>query len=173
MKDYRHILENAPDRKNVSARTGRRKAFAWAKQLGVPLNPRRCGRASYGYDGKDIAARRLEPMELLHEMAHWLVASPERRKLPDFGLGLGPFSGLRADPVVPQLLSEEEEWRASVLGVLLERKAGLPYKETLRAHGWTESEDPDDNLTTTILELIDAGHITPDLEPVFDGKQEA
>jgi hypothetical protein len=76
---------------------------------------------------------------LAHEIAHWLVADPERRNLPEFGLGSGPETAERTlpHPELTRELRNNEEGYASILGMLLEHWAGQdPNTFTFEEHGW-------------------------------------
>lgn len=64
-----------------------------ARHVGVELSQRHA-LGSYVYDGQSIALRRDDTFEyldheVLHEVCHWMVAMPEARSLPDFGLSVG------------------------------------------------------------------------------------
>jgi hypothetical protein len=81
----------------------------------------------------------LSTSNTIHEVAHWIVSDPERRNLPDFGLGIGPESKLFSKEIAEDPQTEEE--RASVLGILYERALGLDWKRTFQWHCWNESWD--------------------------------
>jgi hypothetical protein len=55
---------------------------------------------------------------LVHDMGHWLVATPKKRKLPDFDADM------------------DDEIEASLLGILMERKLGFPWRSTWLSHSW-------------------------------------
>ena len=44
---------------------------------------------AYGWDGNQFYFGGNEGEAILHELCHWLVADPERRNIPEFGLGPG------------------------------------------------------------------------------------
>lgn len=80
--------------------------------------------------------------DLVHEVAHWLVAHPSRRRKQHFGLGTPDFTY----PVFPQghvALSEgscqQEEGRASLLGIGMLFDCGGNWKSMLAEHTWDES----------------------------------
>jgi hypothetical protein len=83
-----------------------------------------------------------EAYVLLHEVAHFQLATPQRRKLVDFGLGPGPESGNRATAAamatVSGLASEVEEARASLLGILWEVEFGQPGLASWLDQNWLE-----------------------------------
>lgn len=43
------------------------------------------------WDGQVLKAAKLNPIDVLHELAHWAVCPEERRHLPNYGLGGGPY----------------------------------------------------------------------------------
>ena len=96
------------------------------KHLGLRKESRTL-QESYMWDGHSFNSE-LSDRHLFHDVAHWLVAAPERRILPDFGLGPGPETDLD----LPQKIlldwhaAQFEEVCASLLGVFLQHCAGLP-----------------------------------------------
>lgn len=90
--------------------------------LGVPLVDR-SATESYVYDGQSIATRSTPDFhytdhEVLHEVCHWMVAWPEQRSRPDYGLGSGSVADAAATGGRPH--SEALNTR------LLERWSGFP-----------------------------------------------
>ena len=74
---------------------------------------------------------------LAHEIAHFLVASPDRRKVPEYGLGSGPESEITSIAILNGVAKNQEEELASMLGMLIEKWAGQdPKKFTWEDHGW-------------------------------------
>ncbi|MEX2455167.1 MAG: hypothetical protein WD470_10715 [Rhodospirillaceae bacterium] len=98
----------------------------------------------FSWDGHAIRTRS-EASVLVHEVAHWLVAPPERRALPDFGLGAGPETGRVAEAdaarCVAQDVKEEEELLASLLGILWEAMLGQPAILSFIEQNWLEAWD--------------------------------
>jgi hypothetical protein len=66
--------------------------------------------------------------DLLHEVAHWLVAPAEWRSDPGFGLMGERFSDTARE--------DDEEELASILGILMERHLALDWRSTWRDHDW-------------------------------------
>ena len=93
------------------------------------------------WDSKAVAVG-MEPSVIIHEVAHFQLASPERRGLADFGLGAGPESGDKArgeaDRRLHGLDCEIEEARASLLGVLWEAELGQPAVLAFLEQNWLE-----------------------------------
>lgn len=93
------------------------------------------------WDGKNVAIQ-MEPSVLIHEVAHYQLAAPERRNVIDFGLGVGPESGgqAEADAVQTLFLPERdvEEALCSLLGILWEAQLGQPAILAFLEQNWME-----------------------------------
>lgn len=80
--------------------------------------------------------------DLVHDVAHYLVATNAEREMDEFGLGSGPDSHVdgHQDPRVKKAQVKEE--LASLLGILIERHLGLTIKgkpmhrDTWELHSW-------------------------------------
>lgn len=83
-----------------------------------------------------------EAYVLLHELAHYQLAAPDRRGQVDFGLGPGPETGDRDRAAQAQTLfglaREREEAMASLLGILWEAELGQPALASLLDQNWLE-----------------------------------
>lgn len=97
--------------------------------------------AAFSWDGAHVRSLS-EPAVLIHEVAHYQVASPARRFLPDFGLGAGPETGRTAEAEAARRLDdaarEVEEQLASILGVLWEVELGQPGILAFQEQNWLE-----------------------------------
>ena len=117
-----------------------RAALALAASFGMGLRPDR-GRPVYGWDGRALATR-TEAYVLLHEVAHYQLASPERRRRIEFGLGPGPDTADRAGAARHSLrlglVREREEAMASLLGILWEVELGQPALASFLDQNWLE-----------------------------------
>jgi hypothetical protein len=87
------------------------------------------GPAVIGFDGRTIDATHLGVGDVLHELAHFLIADPDRRNLPDYGLGPTP-SNLKAFVNTPMIVDERadrerEEWMACFATIGLAHGLGL------------------------------------------------
>ena len=82
--------------RGAAAATHWRQALALARRFGIGLRPGSPQRASAGTGARLRTAT--EAYVLLHEIAHFQLARPERRRQVDFGLGPGPETGDRAAP---------------------------------------------------------------------------
>ena len=83
-----------------------------------------------------------EAYVLLHEIAHFQLAAPMRRRTIDFGLGAGPETGDRstADRVACLfgIAREREEAMASLLGILWEVELAQPALASFLDQNWLE-----------------------------------
>lgn len=142
----------------------REAAAALVRALGIPAIDE-APAAAFSWDGRAIRIRS-EASVLVHEVAHWLVAPPERRALPDFGLGAGPETGRVAEAdaarCVSQDVREREELLASLLGILWEAALGQPAIHAFIEQNWLEAwERPaaGDQFRRTVAELAARGLI--------------
>ncbi len=121
----------------------RLRAMALAQAFGIATLDEEPQRA-FSWDGKVIRWR-TEASVTVHEVAHWLLCPPERRHLPDFGLGAGPETGLReiADAALAVSSSEREheEVLTSLLGILWEAELGLPAILAFLEQNWLEGPE--------------------------------
>ena len=130
-------------------------ALDFARRHGMAVHP--AGAAcAYNWDGAALDGA-VEAYVILHEVAHFLLASPERRSLPDFGLGPGPDTrdrdGAERAAIVTLLDREEDEAAASLLGILWEAKLGQPALASFLDQNWLEG-----------LERLAAAHFTAVVE---------
>lgn len=97
--------------------------------------------ASFMWDGEVIRTD-VEATVIVHELAHWLLAAPERRPLIDFGLGPGPETTRRKEARAHKRLSFEEcmdeERLTSLLGILWEAELGHPAILAFLEQNWME-----------------------------------
>ena len=140
----RQIRTTAPDRAaGPEAERHRLMALALARQFGVPVYPpgRHC-RCNWDGTALDGAT---EAYVILHEIAHFVLAPPNRRVLVDFGLGPGPDTADRAAAeraaVLPFAAREADEAAASLLGILWEAALGQPALASFLDQNWLEGLD--------------------------------
>jgi len=113
----------------------------------------------FSYEGsqRKIAGSR-SASDVIHDVAHYLVCSEERRDVHNFGLGPAPddFSRTADSPelVKGQAASHEEEM-ASLLGILIEAHLGVRFTGTLIEHNWDEHE----KLLDMLAILQKKGHV--------------
>ena len=139
----------------------RREALARAGQFGMETlegSPAQ----GFSWDGSRLRAD-TGAYVLLHEIAHYQLASPERRGVVDFGLGPGPDTGDRAAAERAALLSilerDREEAAVSLLGILWETALGHPALASFLDQNWLEGAGGDAAARhfTTILHRLHAG----------------
>lgn len=122
------------------------KARALAGAAGLRLHRKELGPEGYTYfNGDAYVGWAFNPWTLgngdrygsalaVHEVAHYLLAPPERRALPNFGLGNHPYDALGETRTVAALSSAEvllEEHIASLLHLHL---VGLMWKPHMVRH---------------------------------------
>ena len=115
-------------------------ALALAESLGMESSPGSPA-LDFGWNGTALRSD-TEAYVLLHEIAHFQIASPERRVLIDFGLGAGPETGDKGAAERAATLfgieREREEARASLLGILWEVELGQPGLASFLDQNWLE-----------------------------------
>lgn len=125
------------------AKKHRRQALALARARGMPVRPPGA-RPGFNWDGAVLDGD-TEAYVILHEIAHFVLAPPERRLLADFGLGPGPDTTERAAAeragVLPLPLREADEAAASLLGILWEAALGQPALASFLDQNWLEGLD--------------------------------
>jgi hypothetical protein len=109
-------------------------SFGMALRPGPPA-------ADFSWDGRGVRSA-TEAYVLLHEVAHFQLAAPARRRRIDFGLGPGPETGKRAaaeqQACLFGLAREREEAMASLLGILWEVELGHPALASFLDQNWLE-----------------------------------
>lgn len=104
------------------------KIIALCERIGMPWewHPRRDD-LDWAWNGEALNLAHKSPngtSDMVHEIAHWLTASPKDRRKEDFGL-----SGFRRNDF-------DQEERASLLGILIERYLGFDWCYTWKFHNW-------------------------------------
>jgi hypothetical protein len=135
------IRATMPERAaDAQAERHRREAVAFARRHGVPVHPPDA-RLAFNWDGTALDGG-TEAYVILHEVAHFALAPPERRGLVDFGLGPGPDTRDRTAAeralTLPCLEREAEEAEASLLGILWEAALGQPALASFLDQNWLE-----------------------------------
>jgi hypothetical protein len=145
----------------TEAERHRRQALDVARRHGMAVHPSGtvCG---YNWDGAALDGD-TEAYVTLHEVAHFLLAPPERRTLPDFGAGPGPDTRDRAGAeratVMPLPEREADEAMASLLGILWETELGQPALASFLDQNWLEGLERSAaaHFTAVLGQLIDKG----------------
>jgi hypothetical protein len=144
-----------------TAEAHRRQALALARACGMPIHPLGT-RPGFNWDGAALDGD-TEAYVILHEIAHFLLAPPERRRLPDFGLGPGPDTTERERAeracVVALLERDAEEAIASLLGILWEAALGQPALASFLDQNWLEGLDRSAaaHFTTVLSQAAECG----------------
>ena len=141
---FRRIRATSADRAiGEEAEEHRRTALLAARACGMAVHPEGT-RCRFNWDGAALNGA-TEAYVILHEIAHFVLAPPERRGLVDFGLGPGPDTLDRAAAeeaaVLPPLMREEDEAAASLLGIIWEAELGQPALASFLDQNWLEGLD--------------------------------
>ena len=141
---FRRIRATSADRATGrEAERHRRAALSLARSFGLAAHPEGAS-CLHNWDGAALNTA-TEAYVILHEIAHFALAPPERRRLVDFGLGPGPDTVDRAAAeraaALPPLAREEDEAAASLLGILWEAELGQPALASFLDQNWLEGLD--------------------------------
>ena len=141
---FRRIRATSPDRASgAEAERHRRVALSLARAFGMATHPE--GMAClYNWDGAALKGA-TEAYVVLHEIAHFALAPPERRRLIDFGLGPGPDTidrdAAASAAVHSPLARDRDEAAASLLGIIWEAQLGQPALASFLDQNWLEGLD--------------------------------
>jgi hypothetical protein len=141
---FRRIRATSPHRAaGAEAEQHRLAALSIARAFGLAIHPEGMPR-KFNWDGAALLGA-TEAHVILHEVAHFVLAPPERRGLIEFGLGPGPdtldrIAAERAATVLP-LEREADEAAASLLGIIWEATLGQPALASFLDQNWLEGLD--------------------------------
>ena len=165
---FARIRLTSPDRAaGATAERHRRRALALAREFGIPIHPE--GTSSrFNWDGAALDGG-TEAYVILHEIAHFVLAPPERRGLVDFGLGPGPDTTDRAAAEAAAVMSlaerDREEAEASLLGIVWEAALGQPALASFLDQNWLEGlESSAAAHFTAVLRSLEARGLLEPLE---------
>ena len=138
---FEEIRATAPDRAAApEAEEHRLTALAFACHCGMAVHPART-ECRFNWDGTALNGD-TEAYVILHEIAHFVLAPPERRQLIDFGLGPGPDTldreAAERAVVLAPLARDEDEAAASLLGILWEARLDQPALASFLDQNWLE-----------------------------------
>lgn len=142
---FARIAQPGSEERAQGARATRHHAAALdlLARLGIATRPG-SPQEDFSWDGRTVRTG-TEAYVLLHEAAHFQLATPERRSRIDFGLGPGPETGNRAAAMAATALNglaiEREEAMASLLGILWEVELGQPALASFLDQNWLEGVD--------------------------------
>ena len=162
---FAQIRATSPERATGdAAERHRQQALALARASGMPVHPPGT-RPGFNWDGAALDGD-TEAYVILHEIAHFALAPPERRALIDFGLGPGPDTvdrdAAERDAVAPILEREADEAAASLLGILWEAALGQPALASFLDQNWLEGLDRSAaaHFTAVLRQIMDLGLAT-------------
>jgi hypothetical protein len=164
------IRATSPDRTaGAEAERHRHEALQLACAFGIAVYPEGT-RCAFNWDGAALDGA-TEAYVILHEIAHFVLAPPERRELVDFGLGPGPDTrdreaAERAVAVTPAL-RDADEAAASLLGILWETALGQPALASFLDQNWLEGLDRSaaTHFTAVLAALRRRGHLDRRFRP--------
>lgn len=137
--------------------------------LGLPFTEEPA-RDSYLWTGTQFRIGKMTASSILHEVAHWLVATEDERKTPEFGLGLAPEPGcLYIKTEMTKEQASLKETLSSVLGIQMERALEMDWAQTHHEHGWGDTNQSFEERIQTLKSL---GLLNPDESPSFLKTQE-
>ena len=138
------IRATSPDRAaGAEAEQHRLAALAFARGFGMAIHPEGTP-CRFNWDGAALNGA-TEAYVILHEVAHFALAPPERRGLVEFGLGPGPDTldreAAERAAVLAPLEREADEAAASLLGIVWEAELGHPALASFLDQNWLEGLD--------------------------------
>ena len=156
---FQRIRATSPDRAaGMEAERHRLAALSFAHDFGMAIHPEGSP-CRFNWDGTALNGA-TEAYVILHEVAHFGLAPPERRKLVEFGLGAGPDTLDRETAeraaVLPLLEREADEAAASLLGIVWEAALGQPALASFLDQNWLEG-----------LDRSAAGHFSAGVETLY------
>jgi len=165
------IAATSPERaEGALAEAQRQDALALARSFGMGL-VEGAAAAGFNWDGRRLRTD-TEAYVLLHEVAHFQLASPARRWSIDFGLGAGPDTGdvAAADraAVLTGIERDREEAMVSLLGVLWEVSLGHPALASFLDQNWLEGAGGERaalHFTTVLRALREGGFVDKAVAP--------
>jgi len=146
-----------------------RAALGLARKFGMSCRPGSPKRG-FSWDGRALRAG-TEAYVLVHEVAHFQLAPPARRRRIDFGLGSGPETGDRAGAerqrMADEPTREREEAMASLLGILWEVELGQPGLASFLDQNWLEGGGAARHFTEILRGLRAGGFVTSAGRPTW------
>lgn len=154
---FKEIRATLPDRAGEpEAEQHRLAALAFARAHGMAVHPPGT-ECRFNWDGVALNGA-TEAYVILHEVAHFVLAPSERRRLIDFGLGPGPdtldCAAADRDAVLPPLPRDEDEAAASLLGIIWEARLGQPALASFLDQNWLEGRDRAAAHFTNVVEQL-------------------
>src|SRR6266446_10562748 len=167
---FRRIRVTSPDRAvGQEAEQHRLAALSIAHAFGLATYPEGM-LCKFNWDGVALLGA-TEAYVILHEVAHFVLAPPERRGLVDFGLGPGPNTldrvAAERAATLPPLEREADEAAASLLGIVWEAALGQPALASFLDQNWLEGLDRSapEHFTAVLGTLRRRGMLSEDGKP--------
>jgi hypothetical protein len=141
---FDRIRATSPHRAaGAEAERHRQVALSVARAYGMAIHPEEAS-CRFNWDGTALSSA-TEAYVILHEVAHFVLAPPDRRGLIEFGLGRGPdtldHDAADRAAVVPPLEREADEAAASLLGIVWEAALAQPALASFLDQNWLEGLD--------------------------------
>jgi len=141
---FARIRTTSPDRAaGAEAERHRLAALAFAGNFGMAIYPEGTP-CAFNWDGSALNGA-TEAYVILHEVAHFALAPPDRRELVEFGLGPGPdtvdHAAAERAAVLSPLARAKDEAAASLLGIFWEAALGQPALASFLDQNWLEGLD--------------------------------
>jgi hypothetical protein len=164
------IRATSPDRAaKAEAERHRLAALSVARAFGMAIHPEGTP-CRFNWDGAALNGA-TEAYVILHEVAHFALAPPERRELVEFGLGSGPDTLDRDTAeraaVLSPLEREADEAAASLLGIVWEAALGQPALASFLDQNWLEGlgRSAADHFSAVVDTLHHRGWLNVDRAP--------
>jgi len=164
--EFRRIRATSAERvAGPEAERHRFAALSFARSFGMAIHPEEMP-CPFNWDGTALNSA-TEAYVILHEVAHFALAPPERRGLIEFGLGPGPDTldrdSAECAAVLPPLEREQDEAAASLLGIIWEAALGQPALSSFLDQNWLEGLDRSApaHFTSVLGTLRDRGLLNP------------
>ncbi len=140
---------------------GRADAIALLQAFGLKVDE--LDTNSPTWDGRVLHIARITTTgNLLHELAHFLVAAKRRQRLPNWGLGMDPDKGPRVPCVLSDEQAQHEEVRCALLGVLLASWYGFDWRaHVVDVHVHLEPDDSNHLLYWTSIAWLGKKGLLP------------
>ncbi len=128
-------------------------AHGLARRIGLRSYQAKKDHKGFQYDGRGrIWAS--SASDLVHECAHFLVASPKHRYKAEYGLGTGPELWSSCQALVNSEKADSDEGLASLFGIIWEAELRMGYAETIVKHSWDCNPDPGPDLVIRRLRRL-------------------
>lgn len=111
------------------------KLWKWSKSIaeGFGLSVVYTYKGKYGYENSRIRVTpsRRASLDLLHELCHWIICSPDRRNREEFGLGPGFSTDGYVKRFVRPDTAQKEEEIVCILSFLILKEQGYSPKNEM------------------------------------------